>query len=153
MVSGTVISDVSISKIVGECLEIRSDIVTGVFKPTVGHWWGTPANVRLSDVFRGHWYNPNKTFSIKPSGIFDKFDLIWIRIRNNVAHNLPACFSNMTPTFHIVYVKCILLQLHQWLRYKDLYRKLEMGCKRKLQNITIISFWKLGEIHIRLVNC
>ena len=54
MVSGAVFSDVSISKIVDECLEIRSDIGTGVFKPTVGHWWGTPANVRLSDVFRGH---------------------------------------------------------------------------------------------------
>ena len=54
MVSGAVFSDVSISKIVDECLEIRSDIGTGVFKRTVGHWWGTPANVRLSDVFRGH---------------------------------------------------------------------------------------------------
>ena len=60
MVSGAVFSDVSISKIVDECLEIRSDIGTGVFKRTVGHWWGTPANVRLSDVFRGHciaWAN------------------------------------------------------------------------------------------------
>ena len=55
MDSGAVFSDVSISKIVDECLEIRSDIGTGVFKPTIGHWWGTPANVRLSDVFRGHW--------------------------------------------------------------------------------------------------
>ena len=54
MVSGAVFSDVSISKIVDECLEILSVIGTGVFEPTVGHWWGTPANVRLSDVFRGH---------------------------------------------------------------------------------------------------
>ena len=54
-VSGAVFSAVSISKIVDECLEIWADIGTGVFKPTIGHWWGTPANVRLSDVFRGHW--------------------------------------------------------------------------------------------------
>ena len=57
MVSGAVFSDVSISNIVDECLEIRSDIGTGVFEPTIGHWWGTPANVRLSDVFRGHWWS------------------------------------------------------------------------------------------------
>ena len=66
MVSGAVFSDVTISKIVDECLEIRSDIGTGVFKPTIGHWWGTPANVRLSDVFRGHWFRSVAVFGLWP---------------------------------------------------------------------------------------